>query len=374
MEKYKIFVLNPGSTSTKVAMYENEDEIFNIKVTHDANKLAEFPNISDQYEYRYETIMQVLKEQGQSLDGISAVSTRGGSVCPLEGGVYPITDLLVADAMSGKYPKHPAQLGPAIAQKIGKQYNVPAFTVNPPDVDEFDDVARVTGLSTIFRSSHAHALNQKETAIRVAKDLGKRYEDCNFVVAHLGGGVSITAHRKGKAVDTTDVIDGEGPMAPTRAGTLPAVALIRECYSGKYTYDQMYSRITKNGGFVSHLGTSEVLDVVEMVKSGDTYAKLIYDAFVYQVGKSIASMAAVLEGKVDAIILTGGITHNKDAIDRIEKMVSFCGPVIRRPGEFEMEALAAGAIRVLTGEEQPKTYTGVPVWQGFDTCGHTEKI
>lgn len=365
-KKFKVFTINPGSTSTKVALFENETEIFNIKVTHDADKLAEFKNPADQYEYRYETIMQVLKEQGQSLEGISAVSSRGGSCAPCKGGVYPTSDLLINDCLSGKYPKHPAMFGAAMAKRIASDYNVPSFIVNPPDTDEFSDVARMTGLKDVYRSSHAHALNQKETAIRVAKELGKNYEECKFVVAHLGGGVSVTAHLYGKSVDTTDVIYGDGPMSPNRTGALPALEVAKLCFSGKYTYDDMYSLITKSGGFVSHLGTSEMIDVVKMADEGNKYAKLVYDAFLYQCGKSIGSMAAVLGGNIDGIILTGGIAHNSKAMDVIESMVGFMAPVFRRPGEFEMEALAAGAIRVLSGEEQPQEYTGIPSFQGFD--------
>jgi butyrate kinase len=261
--------------------------------------------------------------------------------------------------------KHPATLGSQLAYDFATTYGGKAFVVNPPDVDEFDLVSRVSGLSDVARESRGHPLNQKEVAIRYATSLGKRYEELNLVISHIGGGVSVTAHRKGRMIDSNDVINGDGPMAPTRAGSIPAVAIIKMCYSGKYTEREMYDRITKAGGLVDHLGTSEVREVVERIKNGDTYAKLIYDAMIYQIGKNIGAYATVLKGDVDAILLTGGIANNSYLVERITDMVKYIAPVKVYAGEFEMEALAAGALRVLTGQEQPKIYNGIPVWSGF---------
>lgn len=369
METYKVLAINPGSTSTKVAVFENDKEIFNIKVTHDADKLDEYDYVCDQLPYRLETILKVCREQGVDFSDCAAFVGRGGSIHSCTGGTYEVNDIMIEHAREGG-GVHPASLGCQIAQDFANQYGKRAFIVNPPDVDEFCDEARVTGLSDIYRTSSSHALNQKETAIRVAADLGKTYEESNFIVAHIGGGVSVTAHRQGKMVDSNGIIYGEGPMAPTRSGALPAIPLIDMCFSGKYTREEMHKRINKSGGFVDLLGTSEMIEVVEMKDNGDKYAELVYNAFLYQIAKEAGAMAAVLKGKVDAIILTGGISHNVKAMDRLEEMIGFIAPVIRRPGEFEMEALAAGAIRVLKGEEEVKIYDGITPWSGFDRGAH----
>jgi butyrate kinase len=228
-----------------------------------------------------------------------------------------------------------------------------------------EEVARVCGFADLARESRGHPLNQKEVGIRHGKRVGSPYEDLNLVIAHIGGGVSVTAHRKGRMVDTVDVINGDGPMAPTRAGALPAAAVVKLCFSGKFTEKEMYERIVKNGGLVDHLGTSDVLEILERIKGGDTYAKLIYDAMIYQIAKYIGAYATVLSGEVDAILLTGGIARETYLVNEIRSRVNYIAPVHAYPGEFEMEALASGAYRVVTGQEQPKTYTGVPVWSHF---------
>jgi butyrate kinase len=365
-KKYKIFAINPGSTSTKIALFENDKEIFSVNVSHDAAKLKEFPEISDQFSYRKETILSELAKKNISLKGIDAFVGRGGGLVGLEGGTYTINETLLHHARIGFTVKHPATLGSQLAHDFALTYGGKAFVVNPPDVDEFQLIARVSGLHDVPRESRGHPLNQKEVAIRYAAEIGRRYEDLNLVISHIGGGVSVTAHRKGLMVDSTDVINGDGPMAPTRAGAIPAVAIIKMCYSGKYTEGEMYDRITKNGGLVDHLGTADVREIQERIKSGDAYAKLIFDAMIYQIGKNIGAYATVLKGEVDAILLTGGIAHDAYLVEKITDMVKYIAPVKVYAGEFEMEALAAGALRVLTGEEQPKTYTGVPVWNGFE--------
>jgi butyrate kinase len=369
MKTYRLLTINPGSTSTKIALFENDIEIFFANVSHDAAKLQEFREISDQFPYRKETILDELAKKNISLKGIDAFVGRGGGLVGLEGGTYTINETLLHHARIGLTVKHPATLGSLLAHDFATTYGGKAFVVNPPDVDEFDLIARVSGLSDVPRESRGHPLNQKEVAIRYAAEIGSRYEDLNVVISHMGGGVSVTAHRKGRMVDSTDVINGDGPMAPTRAGAIPATAIIKMCYSGNYTERQMYDRITKTGGLVDHLGTAEVRDVLERIKKGDEYAKLIYDAMIYQIGKNIGAYATVLRGEVDAILLTGGIAHDTYVVERITDMVKYIAPVKVYAGEFEMEALAAGALRVLTGQEQSKTYTGVPVWSGFKREG-----
>jgi butyrate kinase len=365
-KKYRLLAINPGSTSTKIALFENDAEIFSANVSHNAAKLKEFREISEQLPYRKETILSELAKKNISLKGIDAFVGRGGGLVGLEGGTYTINEILLHHARIGFTVKHPATLGSQLAHDFASTYGGKAFVVNPPDVDEFQLVARVSGLHDVARESRGHPLNQKEVGIRYAAEIGKRYEDLNLIISHIGGGVTVTAHRKGRMVDSTDVINGDGPMAATRAGAIPAVAIIKMCYSGKYTEREMYDRITKNGGLVDHLGTADVREIQERIKNGDAYAKLIYDAMIYQIGKSIGAYATVLKGEVDAILLTGGIPHDAYLVENITDMVKFIAPVKVYAGEFEMEAMAAGALRVLTGQEQPKTYSGVPVWNGFD--------
>ena len=372
MRKYKIFALNPGSTSTKIALFENDIPVFISKAVHSAQELARFPQISDQFQYRLETIMQAVEAEGADLEGTDCFVARCGGVYPCEGGIYSVTDKVIEDCFSG-YTVHPAILGGKLARCLSDKFGGQAIFLNPPDTDELQDVARITGFRDIYRTSNVHMLNQKETAIRAAAEMGRKYEDCRFVVCHIGGGVSVTAHRYGKAVDSTSIIMGEGPFTPTRAGAMPLVPFMDLCYSGKWTRDEMYDRMIKSGGFTDLLGTSEVTDVVKMIENGDEYAKLVFDAFIYQITKSIGAMAAVLEYDVDAILLGGGIVHNKYLVSEIQRVCGKVAEIRAYPGEFEMEALAAGALRALRGEETVKTYTGIPVFRGFDhlKCGHS---
>ena len=365
MKSYKVFAINPGSTSTKIAMFEGDKEVFSKNVSHDAEKLKEFKEIRDQFDYRKETILKELAEAGQTLEGVDAFSARGGGLVNIEGGVYQVGEKLLEHARVGYTVKHPATLGAQLADAFAKEYGGVAFVVNPPDVDEFTDVARVTGLKGVYRESRIHALNQKEIGIRYAAKLGKKYEDLNLIICHIGGGISVTAHNHGKMVDSNDIANGDGPMAPTRCGQLPVKDVVTMCFSGKYTEKEMREKITKTGGLVDHLGTSDAREVTEMIKNGYQYAKLIYDAMIYEIGKTAGSMAAVLCGKVDGIIFTGGISHDKYVVEKLTEMLSFIAPITVMAGEFEMEALAAGAIRVLSGKEEAKTYTGIPVWNGF---------
>jgi butyrate kinase len=362
---YKIFTINPGSTSTKIALFEGDRKIFSANVSHTAQELEKFREIKEQFSYRKEAILNELAKDNVSLEGTDAFVGRCGGMGPVAGGTYEINDLLLLHTTGGRVTKHPANLGAILAHDFGTTYGGVSFIVNPPDTDEFELIARVTGLSDVVRESKSHPLNQKEVAHRYAESLGKQYEDLNLVISHIGGGVSVTAHKKGRMIDSSDNMDGDGPMAPTRAGAIPAVAIIKMCFSGVYTKKEMYDRITKSGGFIDHLGTADVLKIQERIKAGDEYAKLIYDAMIYQIGKNIAAYAAVLRGEVDAILLTGGIVNDIYLVEQVTNMVKFIAPVKAYPGEFEMEALAVGAIRVLSGQEKAKVYTGEPVWGGF---------
>lgn len=357
----KTFVINPGSTSTKIALFEDESCLFSKNVSHDSKTLGEFQDISDQLPYRMETILEILKENNIDLRGVDAFVGRGGSILPLESGIYEVDELLLVHskmAMGGV--RHPANLGVQIAEEFRKQYGGRCFTVNPPMVDEYEEIARITGIEGVYRESHLHALNLKETAIRHAEKQGKRYEDCNYIVCHIGGGISVSAHKKGKMVDGNDIVGGEGPMAPTRCGHVPVIGILN--YAKEKGLDAAFALCSKSGGFVSHLGTSDAIEVTKRAEQGDRRAELIWHAMIYQIEKCIGEMAAVLKGDVDGILLGGGMVHSKELVERITADCAWIAPVSAYPGEFEMEALSAGAIRVLTGKEKAKKYTGEPVW------------
>jgi len=365
-KKYKLCAMNLGSTSTKVAMFDGETMVFSANVAHDAAKLDEFKEIVDQFPYRKETILRELARQNISLEGVDAFIGSGGGLVSLEGGTYVVNEALLHHARIGFTIKHPKQIGSLLADEFARQFGGKAFVVNPPDVDELDEIARVTGWRNVFRESRGHPLNQKEVAQRYAREIGRRYEEINLVICHAGGGLSVTAHRRGRMVDSTDAVQGDGPMAPTRSGAIPVAAVVKMCFSGEYTRRQMQDLIIKNGGFVDHLGTSDAREVKKKIEEGDCYAKLIYDAMIYQIGKYIGAYAAVLHGQVDGILLTGGVANDKYLVDKVTEMVGYLAPIKVYAGELEMEAMACGALRVLTGQEEAKVYSGIPVWSGFE--------
>lgn len=363
MKEYRIFVVNPGSTSTKVALFQGAQTLFSVNVSHDAGELAQFARIKDQLPYRIETIVKELASQGVALTDIDACVGRGGSLMPLAGGTYRETPLLVSHSANGANGvQHPAMLGISIAKCFADKLGCPVFTVNPPDVDEYIPEARITGIRGVYRQSHLHALNLKETAIRHAESQGKRYEDCNFVVCHIGGGVSVSAHRKGRMIDGHDIAGGEGPMGPTRCGTIPVSELLGTLEKTGEPISQLRQICTKTGGLVSHLGTSDGREVRRRMAEGDRYAVLVWNAMLYQIAKYIGSMAVSLQGEVDAILLGGGLVHDDSVVDYIRDNCGFLAPVFAYPGEFEMEAMAQGAIRVLSGQEEAREYTAAPVW------------
>jgi butyrate kinase len=364
-EVYKILAINPGSTSTKVAVYENLKEIFSKNITHDASILKKFKEIQDQLPYRKEMISKELENQNISLKDINIFVGRGGGLVPIKGGTYAVNAKLLDHAGHGMSGQHPAQLASQICNAFAKEYSGKAYVVNPPDVDEFDEIARVTGLSDVYRQSRIHTLNQKEVALRYCNSKKAQYNESSLVICHIGGGISVTSHKNGRMIDSNDIINGDGPMTPTRAGSLPTVEVLKLCFSGKYTEKQLYNRLSKDGGLIDHLGTAEVVDILKKINDGDNYAELILNAMIYQIAKSVGSCACVLKGKVDAIILTGGISKSDYLVSKLKEYVDWIAPVEVMAGEFEMEALVSGIYRVLTNKEKALEYTGEPVWKGF---------
>ncbi|NLM36069.1 MAG: butyrate kinase [Clostridiales bacterium] len=353
---YKLLIINPGSTSTKIGVYENESPVFVETIRHATEEIEKFNSVVDQFEFRKDTILKVLKEKNFDIKDLNAVVGRGGLLKPIEGGTYIVNERMLEDLRAEIRGQHASNLGALIANEIAKDLNIPAYIVDPVVVDELDDVARISGIPEIERTSIFHALNQKAVAKRYAKEHGKKYEEVNVIVAHLGGGVSVGAHRKGRIVDVNNALDGEGPFSPERSGGVPVGDLVKLCYSGKYTYEEMKKKITGKGGFVAYLGTNNALEVENAALAGDPKAKLLYEAMAYQTAKEIGACAAVLCGQVDAIIITGGIAYGKPMVDPIKERVSFIAPVVVYPGEDELLALAQGAIRVLSGEEEAKIY------------------
>jgi butyrate kinase len=365
-ETIRILAINPGSTSTKVAVFANEDEIIAKTVYHDAAVLKRFPAVQDQLQYRKETVEEALEAEGIDLASIDIFVGRGGGLVAVKSGAYLVTDQLLEDARKGMAGQHPAQLGSQICDLYVKEYGGAAYIINAPDVDEYDDISRISGLADVYRQCHIHTLNQKEIALRYCRANDVDYRKVNLIICHIGGGISIAAHRQGRMVDGNDIIRGEGPMTPTRAGALPALDLLRLCYSDRFTEREMKDRLSKNGGLIDHLGTADAIEIEARIARGDAYAKLVYDAMIYQIAKNIGACAATLRGEVMAVILTGGLANSNYMIESIRGYIDWIAPLVVMAGEFEMEALVAGALRVARGQEEVNIYTGVPVWNGFD--------
>jgi len=353
---YRLLIMNPGSTSTKIGVYEDDKEILIETLRHSAEEIGQYATIVDQFEFRKNVILNVLKEKNFDIKTLSAVVGRGGLLKSIEGGTYAVNDSMLEDLKIGVQGQHASNLGGIIANEIAKELNVPAFIVDPVVVDEMEEVARVSGMPEIERKSIFHALNQKAVAKRYAKENNKDYNELNLIVAHLGGGISVGAHKAGRVVDVNNALDGEGPFSPERSGGVPVGDLVKLCFSGKYSEAEIKKMITGKGGIVAYLGTNDAKAVDERAAAGDTEAKLIYDAMGYQVAKEIGKCAAVLSGKVDAIILTGGIAYSKNLVSYIKERVEFISQVVVYPGEDEILALAEGGLRVLRGEEAAKEY------------------
>lgn len=352
----KLLIINPGSTSTKIGVYEDENAVLVETLRHPNEVIEKYATVADQFEFRKEVILNVLKEKNFDIKTLDAVVGRGGLLKPIEGGTYAVNDSMLEDLKVGVQGEHASNLGGIIANSIAKELNVPAYIVDPVVVDELEDIARISGMPEVPRKSIFHALNQKAVAKRYAKENGKKYEELNLIVAHMGGGVSVGAHKNGKVVDVNNALDGEGPFSPERSGSVPIGGLVELCYSGKYTIGEMKKKINGKGGLVAHLNTNNALEVHNAAKAGDAKSKLIFEAMGYQVAKEIGKCAAVLCGKVDAILLTGGIAYNETMDNIIKERVSFIAPVVIYGGEDELLALAQGALRVLNGEEKSKVY------------------
>ncbi len=353
----KQLIINPGSTSTKIAVYTDENMIFEKTIRHTNEELQPYNKVVDQFQFRKDLIISTLKENNMSLDELDAVVGRGGLLNPIEGGTYTVNDKLIEDLKTNVKGEHASNLGGLLARSIADGVNIPSFIVDPVVVDEMEDVARVSGHPNFERVSIWHALNQKAVARRAAKEkFGKTYEEMNFVIAHLGGGISVGAHEKGRVIDVNNALNGEGPLSPDRSGTLPTGQLVKLCFSGKYTEAEINKIIAGKGGISAHLGTNNVQVVGEKANAGDEKAKLIYSAMAYQVAKAIGEYSVALDGNVDAILITGGIAYDKGFVQMIEKKVNFIAEVIAYPGEDELLALAQGGLRVLNGIEKAKIY------------------
>lgn len=351
----KVLAINPGSTSTKVAAYENETCLWKQGIDHPASDINAFARVGDQYEYRIAYILELLEEKGIPLDHFQGIVGRGGMLKPLVGGTYVVDEQLVEILLNAPGGEHASNLGGIIAFHLGQRIDVPVYMVDPVSVDELEPIARLSGLAEISRTSQSHALNMKAVARKVARKMGRAYQDVNLIVAHLGGGISVAPHRKGNMIDVNNA-NNEGPYSVERSGTLPVSQLVKLCYSGKYTEHEMRTKILKEGGMFSYLGTKDAREAEKRINEGDLYAKLVLEGLCYQVAKEIGAMATVLAGEVDHIILTGGLAHSEFMTREIIRRVSFISQVMVVPGEEEMEALALGAFRVLRGEEKALTY------------------
>ncbi|MCL1941694.1 MAG: butyrate kinase [Synergistaceae bacterium] len=354
---YKILVINLGSTSTKVAVYEDSAELYVESINHTPEDLKRFSDIWEQIDFREEKIAASLENHGFTLEMLDCVITRGGCCRPLQSGIYVINQEMLDDLRSEKWGVHPTGLGSFIADKIGKKHGIPAILADPPITDEFCELARFSGIKEAPRISSFHALNQKRTAKKVAaENFGRDYTELNMIVCHLGGGISIGAHEKGKVIDVNNALDGEGPFSPERAGTILAADIIHMCFSGQFTENEMMRKIKGGGGLVSYLGTNNGREVEERVQSGDAYALQVIEAMVYQVCKEIGACACVLKGKVDAVVLTGSLAYWKLITGLIKDRVEFIAPLYICPGENEMISLAENAARFLYKQEEPKNY------------------
>jgi butyrate kinase len=353
---YKVLAINPGSTSTKIAVYEDDKAVFKDTLRHSAEELAPFKRITDQFDFRKDVIEQSLEKAGVHVNPLNAVIGRGGLFKPIPSGTYAVNQAMLDYIKAGTGGDHASNLGCLIADDIARDAGVKSYIVDPVVVDELCPLARYSGLPEIPRVSIFHALNQKAIARRASKDLGKPYESLNLIVVHLGGGISVGIHEKGKVVDVNNALNGDGPFAPERAGSLPTGDLVKMCFSGKYTIDDMKKKLAGKGGCVSHLGTNDGREMEDKVKAGDARTTLIVQAMAYQVSKCIGEMATVVNGKVDAIVLTGSFAYFPEFIEWIKQRVSWIAPVKLYPGEDEMTALAEAGMRVLKGEEKAREY------------------
>ena len=352
----KSLIINPGSTSTKIGVFEDETLLFEETLRHSTEEIAQYASIVDQKDFRKNIIINLLKEKDFDINSLNMIVGRGGMLKPIPGGTYAVSDALLEDLKIGVQGQHASNLGGILAREIGDSIGVPSYIVDPVVVDELMPEARLSGVPELPRISVFHALNQKAVAKRYAKEAGKAYDSLNLIVVHMGGGVSVGAHKAGKVIDVFNALDGDGAFSPERAGGVPSGALIKLCFSGKYSEKEIYKKICGNGGFNAYVNTNDMRDVAKMVDGGDEHAKLVRDAFILQVAKDMGSMACVLEGKVDQIIITGGIAYDKYVVSQLKERAGWIAPVTVYPGEDELLALVQGGLRVLNGEEKTMEY------------------
>ena len=353
-----ILVINPGSTSTKIAVYHNKKILFLKNIKHKHEDLSQFKTIADQHEYRKNILLEELKNADIDLDPIGVIMARGGLLRPIKSGIYEVNEKMKADLIqTKKLGEHASNLGALIADALVKTLpNAKAYIVDPVVVDELEDIARISGHPNFERISIFHALNHKAVAREHARLQGKKYEDLNLIIAHIGGGATVGAHYQGRVIDVNNGLDGDGPFSPERSGSLPVGALAKLCFSGNFSYTQVIKMIRGEGGLYAYLGTNNGTQIVQQIEEGDKKAKLIFEAMAYQVSKEIGMMATVLKGKVDGILLTGGICFNDYFVDFIKQHVEFIAPISVYPGEDEIEALASNGIRVMKGEAEILKY------------------
>ncbi len=352
----KSLIINPGSTSTKIGVFEDETLLFEETLRHSTEEISQYASIVDQKDFRKKIITDLLESKNFDVKDLNVVVGRGGMLKPIPGGTYAVTDTLLEDLKVGKQGQHASNLGGILAREIGDSIGVPSFIVDPVVVDELMPVARYSGVPELPRTSVFHALNQKAVAKRYAREIGKDYNSLRLIVVHMGGGVSVGAHENGRIIDVFNALDGDGAFSPERAGAVPSGALIKMCFSGKYTEKEVYSKIVGKGGFNAYLGTNDMREVTKRAEAGDQDAYMAREAFLFQVAKDIGSMACVLSGKVDQIIVTGGIAYNPYVVDVLKERAGFIAPFTVYPGEDELLALAQGGLRVLKGEEKAMEY------------------
>jgi len=352
---YNILAINPGSTSTKIAVYKNEDQLFTTSISHTPEELAGFKSVNEQFEWRKGLILKNLAENNIDMKKLSAVVGRGGVISPIESGVYEVNDDLIHDLLNARM-QHASNLGGLLARDIADSIGVKSYIADPVVVDEMMPYARISGVPELPRESIFHALNQKAVARLFAKESDKKYEDLNLVVCHMGGGCTVSAHRRGRVIDTTNALDGCGPISPERSGSLPPGPLIRLCFSGKYTEEELLKLVHGKGGLYAHLGTTSVPEALDRIMAHYLHAMLILRAMCYSIAKEIGAMSVALKGDVDAILLTGGIAHSKRVTDFIADHVDSIAPIFVYPGENELKALSENALAVLRGERSVKTY------------------
>ena len=352
----KSLIINPGSTSTKIGVFEDETLLFEETLRHSTEEIAQYATIVDQKDFRKDIILKLLKEKDFDIQSLNMVVGRGGMLKPIPGGTYEVSDALLEDLKIGVQGPHASNLGGILAREIGDSIGVPSYIVDPVVVDELEPTSRYSGVPELPRTSVFHALNQKAMAKRYAKECGKAYDSMNLIVIHMGGGVSVGAHKHGKVVDVFNALDGDGAFSPERAGAVPSGALIKLCFSGQYTEKEVYKKINGNGGFNAYCGTNDMREVEKKVQGGDTKAAEVREAFITQVAKDIGSMACVLNGKVDQIIVTGGIAYDKVVVAGLKEKAEWIAPMTIYPGEDELLALVQGGLRVLNGDEKAMVY------------------